>query len=85
MPKSTQRPIDPEMHPGAALDMIRAAYRNEHAEPPEGDPYACVSEQPAMSFSQVDLSGSVDEPFVASSRSGGFSEQILRGLALINR
>jgi len=32
---SSQGPIDPETHPGAALDMIRAAYRNKHPEPPE--------------------------------------------------
>jgi hypothetical protein len=36
MPKSMQMPIDPETHPGAALHMIRAAYRNEHPEPLEG-------------------------------------------------
>jgi hypothetical protein len=33
MPKSMQGPIDPETHPGAALEMIRAAYRNEQPEP----------------------------------------------------
>jgi hypothetical protein len=32
---SPQGYIDPEAHPGAALEMIRAAYRNEHSEPPE--------------------------------------------------
>jgi len=36
MPKSPQAPIDPETHPGAALHMIRAAYRNRKPEPPEG-------------------------------------------------
>jgi len=36
MPKPGQAAIDPETHPGAALHMIRAAYRNEHPEPPEG-------------------------------------------------
>jgi hypothetical protein len=36
MQKSTQPPIDPETHPGAALHMIRAAYRNEQPEPAEG-------------------------------------------------
>src|SRR5712691_4426494 len=36
MPKLMQGQIDPETHPGAALDMIRAAYRNEHPEPPGG-------------------------------------------------
>jgi len=30
---SPQGQIDPETHPGAALDMIRAAYRNKHPEP----------------------------------------------------
>jgi hypothetical protein len=35
MPPPMYGPIDPETHPGAALDMIRAAYRNEHPEPAE--------------------------------------------------
>jgi hypothetical protein len=33
MPNSAQAPIDPDAHPGAALHMIRAAYRNEKPEP----------------------------------------------------
>ncbi len=32
MQNSAQGPIDPEMHPGATLEMIRAAYRNEQQE-----------------------------------------------------
>jgi hypothetical protein len=33
IPPPMYGPVDPEAHPGAALDMIRAAYRNEHPEP----------------------------------------------------
>jgi len=32
----TKSAVDPETHPGAALEMIRAAYRNQHPEPDEG-------------------------------------------------
>ena len=36
LPESAGTPMDPETHPGAALHMIRAAYRNEHPEPVGG-------------------------------------------------
>lgn len=35
MPKSRHDPADDETHPGAALEMIRVAYRNTHTEPEE--------------------------------------------------